>query len=252
MTFPSPSHLEQTIPAHERALLKFSLRLHLLYRSLLRVSARPAEEAPGWTACAGEAVNDLYHQFVVRTSARLEHAFAAMHGQELRRWEDHLSDIIRRSNTEDACSPDLLEEMKGIVESGQELLPFLENGTAKEFVRMLSGYRRDLGRLEASQSGAEAKIFFLRGTDELQPGDWDRVLDGIWREQNGPFAPVKAGSWRSLRTALGDVAETLPVRVTRPLPVDIIPVTVTVPETVPGRRSGVVGFSLTVRERVPR
>lgn len=242
MTFLSPSHLEQAIPAHERALLKFSLRLHLLYRSLLRVSARPVEEAPGWTACAGEAVNDLYHQFVVRTSARLEHAFAAMHGQELRRWEDHLSDIIRRSNTEDACSPDLLEEMKGIVESGEELLPFLENGTAKEMARMLSGYCRDLVRLEASQPGAEAKIFFLRGADELQPGDWDRVVDGIWREQNGPFAPVKEGSWRSLRTALDDVVEALPVRVMRPLSGDIVPEL----ETMPGRRLGVTNFSFTV------
>jgi hypothetical protein len=248
MTFPSPSQLEQSIPAHERALLKFSLRLHLLYRSLLRVPTRTVEEASGWTACAAEAVNDLYHQFVVRTSARLEHAFAAMHGQELRRWEDHLADIIRRSNTEDACSPDLLDEMKAIVGSGEELLPLLENGSAKEIALMLAGYRRDLVRLEASRPGAGAKIFFLRGADELRTGDWDRVLDEIWREQDGPFAPVKAGSWRSLRTALNDVAETLPVRVMRPLSVDIVPVL----ETIPGRRSGVVGFSLTSGERIPR
>jgi hypothetical protein len=142
MILPSTSTLEQTPPAHELVLLGFSLRLHLLYRSLLRASLQPGDEAPCWTACAAEAVNDLHHDFVVMTRARFERPFAAMHGRELRCWEEHLAEIIRRSDIDDACSPDLLDEMKGIIGSGEALLPYLGNSTAKEIAMMLARYRR--------------------------------------------------------------------------------------------------------------
>lgn len=247
MTLPSSPSLEQTPPAHELVLFGFSLRLHLLYRSLLRASLQPGDETPCWTASAAEAVNDLHRDFVVLTRARLERPFSAMHGQEMRRWENHLADIIRRSDLEGACSPDLLDEMKGIIESGEALLPFLENGTAKEMALMLSRYRRAITRLEASQPVGGARIFFLRGAAELRPRDWNRVLTAIRREQSGEFAPVKRGSWRCLETALSDVAETLPVV---PSSLVVADFTADFDET-PGRHLGVVVFSLSVRERSP-
>lgn len=238
MTLPSSPSLEQTTPAHEFVLFGFSLRLHLLYRSLLRASLQPGDETPCWTASAAEAVNDLHRDFVVLTRARLERPFSAMHGQEMRGWENHLADIIRRGDLEDACSPDLFDEMKGIIESGEALLPFLENGTAKEMALMLSRYRRAITRLEASQPVGGARIFFLRAAGELRPRDWNRVLTAIRREQSGEFAPVKRGSWRCLETALGDVAETLPVVPARLLAADY---TADFVET-PGRHLGVVAF----------
>jgi len=248
MTLSSPAFRMHTIPAHERLLLGFSLRLHLLYRGLLRAAFRPGEDTPFWTAGAEEAVNALHHEFIVRTSARLERAFAALHGRELRRWEDHLADIILRSETEDACSRDLLDEMRGIVESGQDLLPLLENGTAKEMSLMLSRYQRALARLEASQPVAAAKLFHRRTAEEPRPHDWNSVLNAIWSEQNGDFAPVKRGSWRCLRTALGEVAETLPVMSVRPFTADRTPGL----EPLPGISPGVVAFSLAVNDRGAR
>jgi len=243
MTFPSASSPVQPTPAHERVLLGFSLRLHLLYRGLLRASLRPGEETAYWTACAAEAINDLHHEFVVLTRARLERSFAAMHGREMRRWEEHLADIIFRSDTEDACSPDLLDEMKGLVDGGEQLLPFLENGTAKEVALMLSRYRRALVRLDASQPVAGARIFFLRREEELRPHDWGRLLTAILCEQSGDFAPVKRGSWRCLETALSEVAETLPLVPTRHQITEL--------DVTPGRHPGILRFSLASRDRNP-
>jgi len=250
MTFSSTSQLAQPLPAHEHALLGFSLRLHLLYRSLLRATLQPAGEATCWTECAAEAVNDLHRDFVVLTRARLERPFAAMHGQEMRRWENHLAGIIQRCDIEDACSTDLLDEMKGIIESGGALLPFLENGTANEIALMLSRYRRAVTRLEAARSVGEAKIFFLRAAGEPGPRDWDEVLRAIRNEQGGEYAPVKRGSWRCLETALADVAETLPV--VAAVPSRLAAGAASDPVGIPGRHLGVVGFSLTVRDRSPR
>jgi hypothetical protein len=226
MTPSSPSAREYSIAAHEHILLGFSLRLHLLYRALLRASVRPVDESPTWTACAAEVVNEMHHDFVVRTSARLERAFAAMHGHELRGWEDHLAGLIRCGGTGEACSPDLLDEMKGIVESGRDLLPCLENGTAKETALMLKRYERGLARLGASQPDPtiDGRIHFTGSPALRLVLDWDHVLTAIWREQRGDFAPVREGSWRCLHTALEEVAETLPVLALKPFPPDLVAV----------------------------
>ncbi|GEM_PF-1473552 len=251
MTSLSTSPLAQPSPDQEHALLGFSLRLHLLYRGLLRASLGTGDMVPWWTGCAAEAVNDLHHEFVVFTRARLEQPFAAMHGREMRRWEEHLADIIRRSECEDACSRDLLDEMKGIVESGEELLPHLRNGTAKEMALMLSRYRRSLARIEASEPLGATRGFFPRSEGDLLPQEWDRVLSAIRCEQCGDFAPVKLGSWRCLETALGEVAESLPVRPARPHLSSPVNLMVPGQEATTGGGSGVMDFSLTVRERVP-
>lgn len=247
MTLPSSPSLEQTPPAHELVLFGFSLRLHLLYRSLLRASLQPCEDTVCWTARAAGAVNDLHRDFVVLTRARLERPFAAMHGRELRRWEEHLAGIIPCRDIRDACSSDLLDEMNGIVESGEALLPSLQNGIAKEMARMLSRYRRAITRLEASRVIGGARTYFLRSAGELRRYDWDRVLTAIRCEQGGEYAAVKRGSWRCLGTALADVAETLPVISSKALPATFF---TEICER-PGRQSGLIRFSLTTRERVP-
>lgn len=197
---------------HEHALLGFSLRLHLLYRGFLRSSLNLEETISSGPTRAVEAVNDLHHEFVVLTQARLECPFAAMHGREMRRWEAHLAGIIRNWDAADASTFwDLLDEMKGIAESGDALLPYLRHRAAREMPRMLSEYRCSLEQIEVSRPVRETKIFFLRNGENLCFRDWNDVFVKIRREQDGDFAPVARGSWRCLETALSNVAEALPL-----------------------------------------
>lgn len=236
MTVTSTFPQVQATTAPEHVILGFSLRLHLLYRGLLRDSLSKEGKVSTWTICAAEAVNDLHHAFVVFTRARLERPFAAMHGREMRRWEAYLAKIIRYRDIEGAStSRDFLEEMKGIAESGEKLLPYLYNRSAQEMARMLSRYRRSLAQIEGFGSVLEAKIFLLRNGEKWFPNDWDAVLTRILREQGGEFSPMKRGSWRCFETALSDVAVSLSLP---PLP------TVPARETRTGRSLGAENLTL--------